>query len=65
VLVTFVVSVQIANRAVDSIALARPGIHFHRFHVFDVYAANKWDTFPLTPLFIHIHSRESGLSFWI
>jgi hypothetical protein len=65
VLVSLVVSVQVAKRAVDSIALARPSADLHGFHVFDVYTANEWDTFPLTPLFIHIHSRESGLPFWI
>jgi len=65
VLVALVVSVQIAKRAVDSIALARPGTHLHRFHVFDVYAANEWDALPPTPLFIRIQSHEGGLLFGI
>jgi hypothetical protein len=64
-LVTLVVPVQIAERAVDSIALARPRTHFHCFHVFDVYAANQWDTLPPTPLLIRIHSHESGLLFGV
>ena len=65
VLVSLVIPVQVAQRAVDSIALARPRIHLHGFHVFDVYAANEWNAFPLAPLFIRIHSYESRLLFGI
>jgi hypothetical protein len=64
-LVTLVISVQIAKCAVDSITFACPGTHLHRLHVFDVYAANQWNALPPTPLFIRIHSHESGLLFGV
>jgi len=64
-LVSLVIPVQVAQRAVDSIALARPRTHLHGFHVFDVDAANEWNALPLAPLFIYIHSHESGLLFGI
>src|SRR5262245_10398253 len=65
VLIAFVVSVQVAKRAVDSIAFARPGTHFHGFHILYVYAANPWDTFSLAPLFVHIDAHEGRLFFGI
>jgi hypothetical protein len=65
VLIAFVVSVQVAKRAVDSIALAWPGTHFHGFHIFNVYAANPWDTFSLAPRFVHIDAHEGRLFFGI
>ena len=65
VLVALVVSVQVAKRAVDSIALARPSAHLHGFHDFDIYTAYEWNALPLAPLFIRIHSHESGLLFGI
>lgn len=64
-LVALVVSVQIAKRPFDPIALARPRIHFDGFHVFYVYAANERSTLPLAPPFINICSDESGLLFGI
>src|SRR5689334_17037387 len=41
VLVCFVVAVEIAERALDAIALARPRSQFNGFHVFDIDAADK------------------------
>ena len=63
--VTLVVSIQIAKRAIDSIALARLWADLHCFHVFNVYAANQWNALPLTPLLIRIQSHESGLFFGV
>jgi hypothetical protein len=65
VLVALVVSVQVAKRALDTIAFAWPRTDLHGFHVSDVDAANQWDALPFAPLLIHIHSHKSGLLFGI
>src|SRR4029078_3068867 len=40
-LVGFIVAVEIPKPALDSIPLAQPRSDFHRFHVFDIHAADQ------------------------
>ncbi len=62
-LVAFVVSVEIAKRAFDAIALARPGADLHRFHVFDVNAADQRRALALAPFLIHIECGQQQAVF--
>src|SRR6266496_1115976 len=60
-LVAFIVSVQIRERALDAVALARPRPNLHCFHVFDVHTADQWRALALAPLLIHIDTYDSRL----
>jgi hypothetical protein len=62
-LVGFVIAVEIAERAFDTIAFARPGTDLDGFHVFDIDAADERRAFALAPLLIPIDAGERRLLF--
>jgi hypothetical protein len=64
-LVAFVVAVQIAERALDAIALARPRPNLYGLHVFDVHSSDEWRALTLAPLLIHIDTYNGRLLFRI
>ena len=64
-LVAFVVTVQITERALDAVALARPRPDFHGLHVFDVDTADQRRALALAPLLIHVDADNGRLLFRI
>src|SRR5512139_347344 len=64
-LVALIVAVEIAERALDAVALARPRPDFDRLHVLDVHATDQRRAFALTPFLVQIETSECRLFFRI
>src|SRR5262245_47271559 len=63
--VGLLVSVEVAQGAVDAVALARPRAYFDCFHVSNVYASHEGRALTLAPLLIDIDAHQRRLGFGI